>query len=69
MEAKPFGSEKPSVTMRVKARKFDEWKKIDGNAAAPALSPVDSTSEEEELVLVPYAAAKLRVTAFPSLLS
>lgn len=69
MDAKPFGSENPSVTLKVKARKFDEWKKIDGNAAAPGVSPVHSASEEEELTLVPYAAAKLRVTAFPSLLS
>ena len=69
VEAKPFGSEKPAVKLIVKARKLNEWQKVDGEAAAPPLSPVHATTEEEELTLVPYAAAKLRVTAFPSLLS
>jgi len=69
VQAKPFGSEKPAVVLTVKGREFSEWKKVDGVAAAPALSPVRSIAEEEELKLVPYATAKLRVTAFPSLLS
>jgi hypothetical protein len=69
VEAKPFGSEKPAVTLTVKAHRFNEWKEVDGVAAAPALSPVHTATEEEVLTLVPYATAKLRVTAFPSLLS
>ncbi|MES2391114.1 MAG: beta-L-arabinofuranosidase domain-containing protein [Acidobacteriota bacterium] len=69
VEEKPFCSDRSAVTLTVKARRLDGWKRVEGVAAPPPLSPVHSATEEEELALVPYAAAKLRVTAFPSLLS
>jgi hypothetical protein len=65
----PFTSEHPAVTLTLAARKMDDWRAVDGVAPAPALSPVDLNTPDEELTLIPYAAAKLRVTAFPSLRS
>jgi hypothetical protein len=65
----PFGAEHPAVTLMVPARRMDEWRAIDGVAPAPALSPVRVDASDELLGLIPYAAAKLRITAFPSLLS
>ena len=65
----PFGAEHPAVTLMVSARRMDEWRAIDGVAPAPALSPVRVEASDKLLGLVPYAAAKLRITAFPSLLS
>jgi DUF1680 family protein len=65
----PFASQHPAVTLVVPARKMDDWRAVDGVAPAPPLSPVHVNASDEELTLVPYAAAKLRVTAFPSLQS
>jgi hypothetical protein len=65
----PFGAEHPALTLMVPARRMDEWRAIDGVAPAPALSPVRVDASDEVLSLIPYAAAKLRITAFPSLLS
>ncbi len=65
----PFGAAQPAVTLTVPARRMDEWRAVDGVASAPALSPVRVEASDEVLGLIPYAAAKLRITAFPSLLS
>jgi uncharacterized protein len=65
----PFGSVSPAVTLSIPGQKIDEWRAIDGVAPAPPSSPVQVSSNEERLTLIPYASAKLRITAFPSLLS
>jgi uncharacterized protein len=65
----PFGSRSPAVTLSVSGRKMDEWRAIDGVAESPPSSPAQSSSKEDILTLIPYASAKLRITAFPSLLS
>ena len=67
--AKPFALAGAPVTLAVKARKLPKWQAEDGVAAAPPQSPVsEETAEAEETItLVPYSAAKLRITAFPAL--
>ena len=67
--ARPFAAEGAAVTLKVPGRRLERWRSEDGVAPAPPRSPVVSNAEQETLTLVPYAAAKLRVTAFPSLLS
>jgi DUF1680 family protein len=64
---RPFSLQAAPVTLAVKARKFPKWEAEDGVAAAPPQSPVTSQESEETVTLVPYAAAKLRITAFPAL--
>jgi hypothetical protein len=49
----------------VKAHKLAAWRAEDGAADPLPQSPVVSDEPEETITLVPYAAAKLRVTAFP----
>jgi hypothetical protein len=61
----PFGLEGTAVKLKVTARKLASWQAVDGAAEPPPESPVASNEHEEEIDLVPYAAAKLRITAFP----
>ena len=63
----PFDQEHPAVSLVVQARRLDDWKTNENSAAAVPLSPVRSEERLEKLTLVPYGAAKLRVTAFPFL--
>jgi uncharacterized protein len=67
LEKNPFALETVPVRVQAKGRQVLEWKMEDNVAAAPPPSPVASTQPEETLTLVPYAAAKLRITAFPEL--
>jgi hypothetical protein len=61
----PFSATHAPVKLRMKARKVPSWRAEDGVADAVPLSPVKSDEPEETITLIPYAAAKLRITAFP----
>ena len=64
---KPFGANPAPVELRVKARKLPSWRAEEGAADPVPPSPVSSDEPTESIHLVPYAAAKLRITAFPQL--
>jgi hypothetical protein len=53
------------VTIQAPARKVPDWRAVDGVADPVPQSPVLTQEAEETIRLVPYAAAKLRITAFP----
>jgi hypothetical protein len=61
----PFTREGTPVRLTVKARKVNQWRAEDGVAGPPPQSPLVSDQAEESITLIPYAAAKLRITAFP----
>jgi hypothetical protein len=61
----PFSAAHAPVKLSVKARKVPSWRAEDGVANAVPASPVKSDETEETITLIPYAAAKLRITAFP----
>ncbi len=63
--AVPFGKADPPVTLQVKARRLNGWRSEDGVALPLPVSPTASDGPVETLTLIPYAAAKLRITAFP----
>jgi DUF1680 family protein len=65
--ASPFSLKGTPVKLKVNARRLLEWRAVDGVANPLPQSPVTSDQPQEELTLVPYAAAKLRITAFPQL--
>jgi DUF1680 family protein len=68
-QGSPFSLAVAPVKLRVKARKLPSWLAVDAVADPVPQSPVDSSEPEETITLVPYAAAKLRITAFPQLKS
>jgi hypothetical protein len=61
----PFSTRHNPVRLSVRARKLNDWRAEDGVANPPPQSPVTSDQPEETITLIPYAAAKLRITAFP----
>jgi len=63
----PFSESGTPVELKVKARRVSEWQMVDGSAGPLPKSPVKSLAPEEQLTLVPYGAAKLRITAFPEI--
>ncbi|MEZ5426905.1 MAG: glycoside hydrolase family 127 protein [Pyrinomonadaceae bacterium] len=64
----PFSAEGAPVELRVKARRVLQWKEVMNSAGAPPKSPVKTDEKTETVTLIPYGAAKLRITAFPFIL-
>lgn len=67
MSNTPFDSEHPAVLLSVRGRQFSGWIVNEHSAGPLPISPVSSDAPLRELQLVPYGAAKLRITAFPYL--
>jgi hypothetical protein len=67
MSSEPFSGKSAPVHLVARARKLPAWRAEDGVANPIPNSPVHSDEKEEEIKLIPYAAAKLRITAFPVL--
>ena len=62
---KPFASEGTPTKLYVKAKLLPSWVATEGTAGTLAESSVESSENNETITLVPYAAAKLRITSFP----
>jgi uncharacterized protein len=63
----PFTLKNAPITLEMEAGKVPAWRAVDGVADPVPQSPVSSGEPKERIMLVPYAAAKLRITAFPEL--
>ena len=63
----PFSKLQTPVTLRVAGRIVPQWKAEEGAADPVPPSPIDEAGADSQqwLTLVPYAAAKLRITSFP----
>lgn len=67
LSSRPFAADAPPVELRVKGRLLPSWIAAEGVAGQLPESPVQSSETETEITLIPYAAAKLRITSFPRL--
>jgi DUF1680 family protein len=63
----PFDVKNPPVVLKIKAKRYLQWIMQDNSAGPLPESPVHSEAPLQTLTLVPYGAAKLRITAFPYL--
>jgi hypothetical protein len=63
----PFNNSAPPVILEAKARRLPQWVIVNDSAAPPPQSPQTSKLADEAITLVPYGAARLRVTSFPVL--
>jgi len=63
--AVPFDQAHPRLTMQVSGRELDGWTMVQNSAGAVPVSPVSANGTTTPLKLVPYGAAKLRITSFP----
>lgn len=62
-----YGPDHAPVELKVKGRKIPEWALVDNQAGPLPQSPAKSSEPVEELTLIPYGCAKLRITEFPLL--
>lgn len=60
-----FAREMVPVHLLAKARQVPTWRAEDGVASPVPTSPVATQEQEETIKLIPYAGARLRITAFP----
>jgi hypothetical protein len=63
----PFTLKGAPLSARVKGRRLESWGFDRGAAHPPPKSPVESVASLEELTLVPYGSARIRITEFPLL--
>ncbi len=63
---RPFSRHEAPVKILAKASRIDAWRAEDGVADPVPESPVTTQQAIETIRLIPYAAAKLRITAFPA---
>jgi hypothetical protein len=64
----PYTATDAPVEITLKARRVPQWGLVQDSPGPIPVSPVTSRRPEETVTLVPYGAAKLRITAFPYLI-
>jgi len=62
-----YGPDFAPIELKVKGRRIPEWELVQNSAGPLPASPVKSSEPIEELTLIPYGCAKLRITEFPLL--
>ena len=63
----PFDASAPPVRLKARGKLVRDWKMEGNSAGTPPLHPNADDQPVEELTLVPYGAAKLRIGEFPTI--
>ncbi len=63
----PFDVQHPAVSLSVEGSQLPQWTVNENSAGPVPMSPVSTSGSLQKLTLVPYGAAKLRITEFPFL--
>lgn len=61
----PFAAAHPPISLSARGRRIPDWELERNSAATPPVSPVSTDTPVEDLALIPYGSAKLRITEFP----
>ena len=67
LKGNPFAQGSTPVQVLARGRKLQGWELYDGAAGPFPPGPITSREPEEDLVLIPFGAARLRITEFPVL--
>ncbi|MGU3472587.1 beta-L-arabinofuranosidase domain-containing protein [Paenibacillus sp. D51F] len=67
--SQPFLAAHSPVKLKTKGKLVRNWPMAGNNADSPPLNPATEGQEEQELILVPYGGAKLRIGEFPRIQS
>lgn len=65
LPVQPFANSDAPVIIRCKARRVPQWDIVDNSAGELPVSPVTSGEPDETVELIPYGAARLRVSEMP----
>ena len=64
--AQPWSPEGTPIALRARARRVPGWGAQDGVAGPVPESPVAAAAEDETVELIPFGAARLRISQFPT---
>ncbi|HVW86015.1 MAG TPA: hypothetical protein VHB50_15105, partial [Bryobacteraceae bacterium] len=67
MGDQPFSPEGTPVELKAKGIQIKDWKLVDNSAGPLPQSPLKASGVQHDLTLIPYGAAKLRITEFPEI--
>jgi hypothetical protein len=67
VDRQPFDRKTPPVALQAKARRLPQWVIMNDSAGPPPESPISVAGRDESVTLIPYGAARLRITSFPVL--
>lgn len=65
LERQPFSAKKAPVFLKGKGHRIPEWRAEMNSAGDLPHGPIESSQPEEDILLVPYGCARLRIAEFP----